>query len=142
VAGAGEYKTNNLRELVHKGVLSERENAEIIEARTFLWRVRNALHFMSGQHQDQLTFEFQERIAVEDHYPETPQRKAVEEFMRTYYLHASTVNRFAEEIISRCTERAAPYRTLSRLMGREIRPGVRIARGELWSATPSFKPTL
>lgn len=133
-----KFKTNNLRELVHKGVLSERENAEISGARDFLWRVRNALHFMSGQHQDQLTFEFQERIAAEDGYADTPERKAVEEFMRTYYLHASTVNRFAEEIIGRCTERASPYRSLARLIGREIRPGVRVARGELWISDGSL----
>jgi [protein-PII] uridylyltransferase len=126
-----KFKTQGVRELVHKGVLTERQHAEILEARDFLWRVRNALHFMSGQHQDQLTFEYQERIAAEDGFRDTEGRKGVEEFMRTYYLHAATVNRFAEEIIDRVTERAAPYRTLSRLIGRDIRPGVRVAQGEL-----------
>ncbi len=29
-----------------------------------LWRVRNTLHFLTGSHQDQLTFELQERIAA------------------------------------------------------------------------------
>jgi len=126
-----KFKTNSMRELVHKGILTESEHAEIRRARDFLWRVRNALHFMSGQHQDQLTFEYQERIAAEDGYRDENGRKGVESFMREYYLHAATVNRFAAEIIERCTERQTPYRTLARLMGREIRPGVRVAQGEL-----------
>ena len=71
-----------------KGVLTEREHAEIEAARDFLWRVRNALHFLTGQHQDQLTFEYQERIAADLGYRDDGTQKGVEQFMRAYYLHA------------------------------------------------------
>ena len=47
--------------------------------------------------------------------------------MRTYYLHAATINRFGDEIIERCLERATPYRLLGRFNRRDIRPGVTIA---------------
>ena len=60
-----KYVVHDLHELVEKGVLTEREHEEIAAARDFLWRVRNALHFLSGQHLDQLTFEYQERIAAD-----------------------------------------------------------------------------
>jgi [protein-PII] uridylyltransferase len=57
--------------------------------------------------------------------------KGVEAFMRTYYLHAATINRFADQIIDRCLERAQPYRLLGRFRSREIRPGVTVGEGAL-----------
>ena len=102
-----KFKTNYIAELVQKGVITEREREELEAARDFLLRVRNALHFLSGQHQDQLTFEYQERIAADLGFRETAHGKGVEHFMRTYYLHAATINRFADEIIERCV--GAPH---------------------------------
>jgi [protein-PII] uridylyltransferase len=131
-----KYKTNDVAELVHKGVISDRERAELEPARDFLWRVRNSLHFLSGQHQDQLTFEYQEQIAAEFGYRDTEEIKGVERFMRDYYLHAAAVNRFANEIIARCTGRRLPL--LGRYTGREIRPGVRIVSGEISAAEADF----
>jgi [protein-PII] uridylyltransferase len=132
-----KFKTNNVAELVQKGVVTERERAEVEAARDFLFRVRNALHFLSGQHQDQLTFEYQERIAAELGLADDANSRGVEQFMRGYYFHAATINRFSEEIIARCTRRSAPYRIIGRLGGREIRPGVRIAGQELVVGDPA-----
>jgi [protein-PII] uridylyltransferase len=132
-----KYVVQDLPELVAKGVLTEGEYEEIRAARDFLWRVRNALHFLSGQHQDQLTFEFQERIATDLGYRDTPTLRAVEQFMRTYYLQAQAVHRFSDHIISRCIERPAPYRLLGVFGARQIRPGVRIAASELVVADPA-----
>ena len=126
-----KFKTNIIAELVQKSVITEREREELEAARDFLWRVRNALHFRSGQHQDQLTFEYQERIAEDLGFHPTANLKGVEHFMRTYYLHAATVNRFADEIIERCLERPRPYRLIGRFSTRQIRPGVRISYGVL-----------
>jgi [protein-PII] uridylyltransferase len=126
-----KFKTNSIAELVRKSVITEREEEEIEAARDFLWRVRNALHFLSGQHQDQLTFEYQERLAEELGFQASATLKGVELFMRTYYLHAATINRFADQIIERCLERPRPYRLIGRFTSREIRPGVMISSGVL-----------
>ena len=126
-----KFKTNSIAALVQKSVITEREREEVEAARDFLWHVRNALHFRSGQHQDQLTFEYQERLAEDLGFQPTANLKAVEHFMRTYYLHAATVNRFADEIIERCLERPRPYRLIGRFITRQIRPGVRISSGIL-----------
>lgn len=132
-----KYVVQDLPELIAKGILTESEYEEVRAARDFLWRVRNALHFLSGQHQDQLTFEFQERIASDLGYRDTPTLRAVEQFMRTYYLQARAVHRFSDHMISRCVERPAPYRLLGALGSRQIRPGVRIAGSELVVADPA-----
>jgi [protein-PII] uridylyltransferase len=126
-----KYVVQDLAELVAKGVLTESEYEEVRAARDFLWRVRNALHFLSGQHQDQLTFEFQERIAADLGYQDAPALRGVEQFMRHYYLQAQAVHRFCDNIISRCIARPAPYRLLGALGARQIRPGVRLTASEL-----------
>ncbi len=132
-----KFKTNSIAELVRKSIVTERECAEIEAARDFLWRVRNALHFLSGQHQDQLTFEYQERLAADFGFRDDENAKAVEHFMRTYYLHAATVNRFAEEIITRCLEKSSPHPVFGRIGGRAIRAGVRIVGRELVVGDPA-----
>ncbi len=132
-----KFKIHHLSELVQKGVITEAQQAEILGAQDFLWRVRNALHFLSGQHQDQLTFEYQERISADLGFRDDGKTKGVEQFMRTYYLHAAAVNRFSEEIIGRCISRSTPYRLLGALGGREIRPGVRVAGDELVVGDPA-----
>jgi [protein-PII] uridylyltransferase len=132
-----KYVVRELAELVAKGVLTEAEYAEIRAAQDFLWRVRNGLHFRSGGYQDQLTFEYQERVAEDLGYRDQPTARGVEQFMRTYYWQARVIHRFADNLISRCLERSAPYRLIGRLGGRQIRPGVRIAGNELVVGDPA-----
>src|SRR5207247_1830243 len=57
------FKVRSFRELVTLGVIAEAAVGELETALDFLWRVRNALHLAADGHQDQLTFELQERIA-------------------------------------------------------------------------------
>jgi [protein-PII] uridylyltransferase len=123
-----KFKVKRLREIVQKGVLSESELEAVLESRDFLWKVRNTLHFLAGSHQDQLTFEHQERVAATLGYRDADDRRAVERFLRDYYLHAARVNRFTSLVTERCLER--PWR-FGRMFSRRIRPGVRIVGSEI-----------
>jgi len=119
-----KYKVKSVRELVVKGVIGERDRQEIEASQDFLFRVRNALHFLTGAHQDRLSFEFQDRIAAELGFGANGSRRAVVDFMKTYYMHATAVRRFSDAVIERCIERPHPYRLIGRAAGREIREGV------------------
>lgn len=119
-----KYKIHSLDELVHKAIIGEAELAEVASARDFLWRVRNSLHFLSGRHFDQLTFEYQERIAPLLGFKAEDTLGADASLMRAYYRHASTIHRFAESLIARATEEITPGRFLRRNTPRQIRPGV------------------
>jgi [protein-PII] uridylyltransferase len=133
-----KFKTNRLGELVQKGVLSEREAEEIEAARDFLFRVRNSLHFLARQHQDQLTFEFQEEIAPLLGFRDSANLKGVEHMMRQYYLAATTLERFLAEMIERCT---APRRSVFSFgwnRARRLRPGVAIVQGLLHVTDPGI----
>lgn len=131
-----KFKTNRLGELLRKGILTERECTEVEQARDFLFRVRNALHFLARAHQDQLTFEYQERIAPMLGFEDTRQMKGVEHFMRAYYMAAATLDRFAADMIERCVRRPRSYFPFFRTRPRRIRPGVTIAQGLLSISGP------
>src|SRR5579871_3357588 len=118
-----KFKVRTLRALIARGVVSERDCAELEEALDFLWRVRNAMHLVTASHQDQLTFDLQDRLAPALGFG--PGKSGVEVFMRTYYRHATTVNRVSEAIIARCVAPAEPYRG-SPPPVRTIREGMRI----------------
>jgi [protein-PII] uridylyltransferase len=120
-----KYKVHSLRELVQKAVISEAELEEIVSAQDFLFRVRNSLHFLSRRHQDQLTFEYQERIApLLGFGADGPSAAAA--LMRAYYGQAAAIHRFSEGLIARVTEEPSLGRFMRRVGGRQIRPGVLI----------------
>ncbi len=119
-----KYKVKDMRELVVKGVISERERGEIEASEDFLFRVRNALHFLTGAHQDHLTFDLQDKAAPELGFGDDGTNRPVERLMKTYFTHATAIRRFSDAIIERCTERPTPYRLIGRVIGREIREGV------------------
>jgi [protein-PII] uridylyltransferase len=133
-----KFKTNRLAELVQKGILTEREREEVEQAREFLFRVRNSLHFLARAHQDQLTFDYQERIAALLGYEDSAHLKGVEQFMRAYYLSAATLDRFAADMIERCVRRSRSYFPFSWARVRRIRPGVTIAHDLLSIAGPEL----
>jgi [protein-PII] uridylyltransferase len=110
----------------------------VIEARDFLWRVRNSLHFLTGRHFDQITFEMQERIEPMLGFKPEEGQAAGSALMRAYYQHASTVHRFAEGLIARVIENSPGGRFFRRTPTRAIRPGV-VVQGTLLSiAEPDF----
>src|SRR5213596_2061841 len=51
---AAKFGTRTLRELNDKGLITPREQAHTDAALTFLWRVRNELHFLAGHKNDVL----------------------------------------------------------------------------------------
>ena len=132
-----KHKIKDLDGLLHQGVINPKELSELKAAQDFLWRVRNELHFSSGKHQDQLTFEEQERVALVLGFKDDGAVKGVEVFMRSYYLHASQVSRLASLIIDRVTDSSNLSRLKGRPAGREVREGVRISRGALGISNPA-----
>jgi [protein-PII] uridylyltransferase len=119
-----KYKVHSLPELVQRAIITDAELGEVIGAQDFLLRLRNALHFTSRRHTDQLTFEFQEQIAPSLGFFDSDGLTASAHLMRAYYQQASTILQFSEGLIARVTEDMATSRFFRRIPGRQIRPGV------------------
>ncbi|MFQ5539322.1 MAG: [protein-PII] uridylyltransferase, partial [Candidatus Binatia bacterium] len=133
-----KWGVKDLNELDVRGVLSPNDLSQLKHSQDFLWQVRNELHFGSGKHQDQLTFEEQERIAVALGFKDDRAVKGVESFMRTYYLHAAQISRMAATVINRATGDPEPPQRKGQSLGREIREGVHISKGTLWVSKPAI----
>src|SRR5437870_5866623 len=101
---AGKFGTRTLRELNDKGLITPREQAHTDAALTFLWRVRNELHFLAGHKNDVLGRDVQPAIARNFGYEGDERSLDVERFMREYYLHARAIHRVSRRLIARCQE--------------------------------------
>ncbi|MDH3645330.1 MAG: [protein-PII] uridylyltransferase [Gammaproteobacteria bacterium] len=73
------------KELVELGFLSEQEYQRLRAGRQFLWKLRFALHILTGRREDRLLFDHQARIAEMFGYADTKHNLAVEQLMQRYY---------------------------------------------------------
>jgi [protein-PII] uridylyltransferase len=128
-----KFKVHRLRDLVGLGVVTESELAEVEVSQDFLWRTRNALHFVAGAHEDQLRFEYQDLVAAGFGEHDGPADRGVERFMRLYYLHAATVSRFSEAVIGRCIASGRAATTVAP-RARTVRAGMQV-RGAVLGVT-------
>ncbi len=112
------FRAESLEELASHGFIAARELAQLEAAQCWLWRVRFALHLVSGRREDRLLFDHQIRLARMFGYEDATYTLAVEQFMQRYYRTAMLVawlnelllQQFREEILA---ARDAPALPLS-----------------------------
>jgi len=93
------YGTNNPKALQELGFLTEDELSILINGRNFLWRVRYALHMVTGREEDRLLFEHQRELAGMFGYEDSDMRLAVEQFMQHYYRCALALGQLNEVLM-------------------------------------------
>jgi [protein-PII] uridylyltransferase len=136
-----KFGARTLRELEERGLITPKERAASDQALTFLWRVRNELHFLAGTKQDVLERELQARIAKNFGYETDAVRLDVEKLMREYYLHARTIHRVSARLIARCQEGLARHGTVGRRVRRAaLADGLVVYDGRLHLAEPGTLP--
>jgi len=119
-----------VEEFLHLGLLTEEELSELCAALDFLWRIRNELHLVSGRKNDQMSFDFQEKMSVSLGYADsTGSELPVERFMRDFYRHARAIRNRSNLIIEQCQARVRPEP--HRRQVEEVEHGFRIAEGQL-----------
>ncbi|MFC1816993.1 [protein-PII] uridylyltransferase [Thermodesulfobacteriota bacterium] len=79
------------RDLEMDGYLSHDEYQVFSEAVSFVWRVRNRLHYLAGRKSDQLHFEYQVKLAEELKFNKTNGQSAVEIFLGTLHGRMETL---------------------------------------------------
>lgn len=90
--------------LVERKIIKPGDVDSLLGAWEFLWTVRCALHIVSGDLRDILTFEKQEAVAACLGYEDAGDTPAVESFMHAYFEHAALVRRLSRRIIDRCLD--------------------------------------
>lgn len=137
-----KFKARSLRELIIKGVINEEDGAEFEDALDYLWRIRNELHFLSPRKNDQINFEYQEKIADFLGYKANRKAPAVEQFMQDYYSHAIRVEHISSMLTTKATQLDEPaLKILGYLTRRNVSEGFFIYRGELSSSRSNLFET-
>ena len=86
------YHVDDAADLVEHGVFTREEYRIFQKAEAFLWNVRVHLHYLLGRPEERLSFDVQSALAGQLGYVDTEKpRRAVEAFMRAYFLVAKDV---------------------------------------------------
>ena len=85
------FQVDSVNDLIREGVLTPPEAKSFARAEVFLWTVRCCLHYFTGRSEDRLTFDLQTEIAKTLGYKDHAGSRAIERFMKHYYLTAKEV---------------------------------------------------
>jgi [protein-PII] uridylyltransferase len=85
------YQVEDAADLVEHGVFTRDEYKTFQRAEAFLWNVRVHLHYLIGRAEERLSFDAQPELAQRLGFTGETPRRAVEAFMRAYFLTAKDV---------------------------------------------------
>ncbi|MSO75470.1 MAG: [protein-PII] uridylyltransferase [Alphaproteobacteria bacterium] len=114
------HRVENLAGLVAQGVFTAAEAQRFTKSHDFLAAVRCRLHYLTGRGDDRLTFDAQSAISAQLGYKERAGLRAVERFMKHYYLVAKHVGDLTRIFCAaiEASERKGPRSALARLWTR------------------------
>jgi len=135
------YGVSSLEALAGKGIYTEEEYVGLSSAQLFLSRVRFGLHMLTDKPMDQLQFAYQRQLAEVFGYEDTPERMAVEVFMRDYYRTVGTIREISDVLMQVLLENItdAPEQEINIVNSRfHIRAGyLEASNPEVFKKSPS-----
>ncbi len=93
------FGTGDLEALVAHRFLTPGQLRVLRQGRDFLWRIRFALHALTGRKEDRLLFDYQARIARLFGYQDATYMLAVEQLMQRYYRTVMDLSRLNEMLL-------------------------------------------
>ncbi len=97
-----EYGVRSLKKLSSTkevDLLNPDEYQALIEARDFLWKVRFALHQITGRKTDRLLFDHQRPLAHRFGFTNDEHNESIESFMQLYYRNITELERLNEVLL-------------------------------------------
>ena len=82
---------NDWNGLVHAGLLSRSQAAQLKRHERLLQNLRIRLHLLAKRREDRLVFDFQNTLAEQMGYVTTPQKRASEQLMQGFYRSAKAI---------------------------------------------------
>ena len=93
------FGVSTMAALVEHGFLNDQEYRQLKRGEEHLWRIRYALHLLTGRHEDRLSFEYQRVLANQFVYTDANSNLAVEQFMQDYYRRVVEMQRLNEMLL-------------------------------------------
>jgi [protein-PII] uridylyltransferase len=88
-----------LDDLVTHGFLTDGQLRILLAGRSFLWKIRFALHLLTGRREDRLLFDHQIKLAKMLGYEDATYTLAVEQMMQRYYRTVMELSRINEMLL-------------------------------------------
>jgi len=93
------FSSESLHDLANRGVFTLREYRTLMTSQLFLWRVRFALHTITGRGEDRLLFQHQKKVAEYLGFEDKSESLAVEQLMQKYFRAASKIRNVTELLL-------------------------------------------
>jgi [protein-PII] uridylyltransferase len=135
------FGIGSLHQLAQQGFLTEYEYRRLLAGQNFLWRIRWALHTLTGRREDRLLFDHQVKLAQMFGYEDASFTLAVEQFMQKYYRTVQELGRLNEMLLQLFEEAilldpATPPRALNARF--QVRNNfLELTHDEVFERTPS-----
>ena len=123
------FGAQSIDELRDRLFLSQEELDTLKDGQNYLWRLRFALHLITGREEDRMLFDHQRTLAAQFGYEDDDNKLAVERFMQQYYRWAQHLGELNDVLMQHFDEtilRACEAETLL-----EINPRFRIRNGHI-----------
>lgn len=135
------FDAETLKDLVTHQFLTEDEYSILDAGQTFFWKVRFALHMITGRDENRLLFDHQRAVAEQLGYKDTDNNLAVEQFMQRYYRAALAISELNEVLMQHFDEailNGSGDESVSKINSRfQIRNGyIEIAHEKVFEYTP------
>lgn len=137
--GFARYGESDPQNLVQLGVLTREERRRLLAAREFLLRLRNEMHFHSGQSQDLLDKTEQLRLAERYEYKSDGTLIPVERFMRDYIEHTNEVRYIVAQFVAAAKQRPSLWRLISPIFSHQVEGDFRVSRTEIYATRQGLK---
>lgn len=96
--------THRLSALIEKNFLSEDEYIQLKGAVSHLWRIRWALHMVSGRKEDRLLFDHQRTLTRLFGFDDDDLKRNVERFMQGYYQSVASIQQLNDLLLQHFEE--------------------------------------
>ena len=103
------YQCATIQELTKYDFLPQVEYLELFAAQELLWKIRFALHLLTGRCEDRLLFDFQRDLATLFGFSEQQNNAGVEQFMQHYFKTVMQLERLNETLLQLFNERCLPH---------------------------------
>lgn len=123
------FGADSLQDLVAKDFLQPDEYEELFEGQKYLWRIRYALHRLTGRKEERLLFDYQKTLALQFGFEDGPGNLAVEAFMQSYYRTIMSLERLNEMLLQHYDEELLQKQSEEHIQ--KLNPRFRIHNGYL-----------
>ncbi|HSG58934.1 MAG TPA: [protein-PII] uridylyltransferase [Woeseiaceae bacterium] len=93
------FGVDSFDELVAHNFLTPGQVRRLLECQAFLWRVRFALHVLTGRREDRILFDYQIKLAEMLGYEDATYTLGVEQMMQRYYRTVMELSRLNEMLL-------------------------------------------